>query len=158
MAGQLVDLSEPIDARDLRLKDRDESGGKTVQRAIGRDQGRDLPDPACLCLAQAREQTGVHHRRLANAGSAHGGNQGGAFDRLDQLLGECLSAAEEGGVLLPERAQAAVGADLRSDSGKLLPTGRPRRLPTNGGKKDVQGRLIRHIRRQIDPGVELQEP
>ena len=48
MPGQLVDLGEPVDSRQLRLEDRQESGGEAVQRPIGRNQGRDLPDPAAF--------------------------------------------------------------------------------------------------------------
>jgi hypothetical protein len=62
MPGQLGDLGQPVDARHLRLEERDESRGQAVQRAIGRHEGRDLPHPAGLRLAQAGDQPGAHHR------------------------------------------------------------------------------------------------
>ena len=53
--------------------------------------------------------------------------------------------------------QAAVGADLGADGFDLLQRERPRRLPANGGGQDLERRFVRGARRQIDPGVELEE-
>lgn len=128
-----------------------------MQRTIGRDQGRDLPDPASFRLAQARDQASAHDRRLADAGGAHHGNQGRALDCLDQFLRERLPAAEEGSVFLTEGTQAAVGTDFRSEGGDTLHTRGAWRLPGNGRTKDLQCSFVRNVRRQIDPGIEREK-
>ena len=126
---ELVHLGQPVHLREVRLQRRQQRRREARQRPIGGDEGDDVPDEAALAAAQAGDQAGAHHRRLAAAGRADDGDERLAGERRRQRLGERVAAEEERLVLLAERAQAAVGADLGADGCDLLQGERPRRLP-----------------------------
>jgi hypothetical protein len=128
-----------------------------MQRPIRGHEGDDLPDIAALAAPQAGDQAGAHHRRLAAAGCTDDGHQRLAGERRCERIGERGAAEEERLVLLAEGAQAAVGANLGAEGFDPLQDERPRRLPTNGCAQCLQRSIVRDPRRQIDPGVELEE-
>ena len=75
MRRELVHLGQPVHLREVRLQQRQQRRRQARQRPVGRDEGDDVPDEPALAAAQAGDQAGAHHRRLAAAGRADDGDE-----------------------------------------------------------------------------------
>jgi hypothetical protein len=136
---------------------RQERRGELPQRVPPWPHHPDLPDPAVSAPAQLRHEAGQHHRALARAGGADDAQDRRPPDLLDHGLGERLAADEEGGVLLAEGLEPAIGADRRPRVRQARLGRLRRRLAAHRRGERLERAGVPGPTAEVDPGLQPQE-